>query len=298
MAPYEVKEDPLRTWGVRAGFVVSLLARIKSGTIFAVQPGSGAAKAGLHPGDRIISFDGKPVEKMSIFSLISKAKAALADGALVELGVCAPGSSEVRIAHFKFMPEGPRLWPPVDFGRTGRALPGPPPANRTAEIWPAASGSRAGSATPRAALESAFCDRAHGDIDGLTGLLAFDPAAKRRLDAIFRGLPDAGKAYYGTAERLMAALIDTENLPAAVRILKETSDHPDAALLRVKLRFFDDFYHQSYDENFHLILSSGRWRWSVSARAVQAYADYYARVPFAVAPDGSSAGLPWLYLSF
>jgi hypothetical protein len=297
MAPYEVKEDPLRTWGMHAGFVINLLARIKEGTVFAVRPGSGAAQAGLHPGDRLVSFNGQPIEKMSIFSLVSKAKAALAAGSWVELGVRAPGSTEVRRARFKFSPERPRLWPPLDFGRQGRPPPRLPPAPRTADIWPAVTWSDAGNGSPRAALETMFFDREHGDLEGLTRLLEFEPAAKKKLEALFLALSPSGKSYYGTPERLMAALVETEVLPAGLRILKETGVNPDKALLQANVRFFDDFYQQSYPIEFSLVRLADGWKWEVSAAAVKAYAEYYAHVPFALAPAGSSAGLPWLYFS-
>lgn len=65
----------------------------------------------------------------------------------------------------------------------------------------------AGSESPDAAIESVLWAASHGDVDHLSGLLAFEPDVRARVDALFSQLPAASQQDYGSPERVVATLL-------------------------------------------------------------------------------------------
>lgn len=65
----------------------------------------------------------------------------------------------------------------------------------------------AGSATPRAAIESVLWAASHGDVDHLSQLLGFSDDVHSKADALFSQLPTAAREEYGSPERVAATLL-------------------------------------------------------------------------------------------
>ena len=71
----------------------------------------------------------------------------------------------------------------------------------SAHIW-----KHRGQATPRATVETALWAAAGGDVDTLQRMLAIEPAARAKAEALLERLPAASRAAFPSAEKLIASL--------------------------------------------------------------------------------------------
>lgn len=154
----------------------------------------------------------------------------------------------------------------------GRPLPPAPPEPPPPQ--PPISGPRvaaadwqfAGNASPLATFQSAVWSATRGEVEQLAPLLAFEPAARRGLDATFAALSDETRAHYGSPERLAATLLAAQvpqDLAAFGQVDALQTNQGDVALI---LRLERDHASDGQDSTFLFRHSDSGWRLVVPDR--------------------------------
>jgi hypothetical protein len=296
MAPVEVNSDPFRTMGMHGSIVSGF-----GGThmwINAVNPGSPAAKAGLRADDEIVEFQGRRITLTGvIFSFRKVVNEALNKGESFDCVVRSYHEKDTHVLHLRAMAEPKRQWlplaqSPLSYPDLKNSLPQP-----KGEFISDASWQDRGGSTPQAALESLFRAMGRGDIDRVEGMLNVEGSNRAALLSLYQSLPDDGRAYYGTPERMLAAFVDQEARPRWVKIIKISSPDPDSAEIQVTLKFWSDFDHRGLPATYAFHRTAAGWKWAISRHSIRSYADYYRGTPFEVAPPEAVPAIAWFFHS-
>lgn len=128
----------------------------------------------------------------------------------------------------------------------------------------------AGRATPAAAFETTLWAAAHGDLDALAGILAFDPETARQAAATFDRLPVALQNELGTPER-MIALLTAADVPLGRASILGQYPGPAGTNLTVQLV---DAGGSARTAVFALQPQDDQWRLTVPPAVMQKYSDW------------------------
>lgn len=156
----------------------------------------------------------------------------------------------------------------------GRPLPPAPP--ETPQPQPPLTGPRvaaaewqfAGNASPLATFQSAVWSATRGETEQLVPLLAFDPAARKGLEATFAALSEETRAQYGSPEQLAATLLAAQvphDLAAFGQVDELQTNPGDVALV---LRLEREHTSRSQNSTFLFRRSDAGWRLVVPDRIV------------------------------
>jgi hypothetical protein len=296
MGSVEVKSDPFRTLGLHGELTANLVGSVHL-FVEGVNPGSPSAKNGLQAGDEVIALGGKPVNLATAFSFRSMVKDALAHGASIPAVVRPIHGTATRQVVLGAMVEPRRRWLPlaqmVAIDLPLRDPIPPPHGNAFCE----ATWVDQGEATPQAALESVFARLCRGDGAGIAGALEILGSAQTVGMALFQSLPAAGRTYYGSPEKMLAAFLIQEERPKWVYIRKLTTPKPDLAAFDVDEQFWSNYDHRKLRKTLLFHRTGQGWRWAISTHSIREYADYYRGVPFELAPPAVVPSIVWFFHS-
>ena len=174
---------------------------------------------------------------------------------------------------------------------TIRAAPPTRPAAESVALTPPLAGhvlsyqlwQNAGQATPDAAFESVLWASAAGDIDALVRLLALDPEARTRADALFAQLPESVRREFASPERLIACLTAKDVPLGSATILNQFAAPTET---KVSAQIFDAEGKPKL-ALFSLRAENDRWQLVVPGRVVQRYTDWL-HTPLAPEAAGST----------
>ena len=99
-----------------------------------------------------------------------------------------------------------------------------------------------GRATPEAAFQTELWAEDRQQIDVAATAIAFEPAAREKLEALLAGLPKEAQLEYGTPEKLAALLMTGGGDPTAfagMRVLESISHGVDETTLRTQWQYAD-----------------------------------------------------------
>ena len=296
LAPVEVKTDPFRILGIHGMIVANIIGPTHM-YVSSVNPASPSAKNGLHADDEILEIQGKKVSLATLLSFRRILKEALDRGTAVDCVVRSYHRKDSHRVLLLAMPEPRHRWQPLAQAPGVNSPPQdpmPPPTDGaiSEKTW-----QDRGSATPQAALESLFWALGRGDVDRVASLIEVTGESQRVLQSLFATLPAAGRSYYGNPTRLLAALVDQEPRPHWFRIRKASSPDPNSASLVTALQFWNDYDHWRPAITYLFRHTATGWKWAVSNRSIQHYADYYRGVPFELAPPEAVPGIAWFFRS-
>jgi hypothetical protein len=292
----EVKTDPFRILGIHGMIVANIIGPTHM-YVSSVNPASPSAKNGLHADDEILEIQGKKVSLATLLSFRRILKEALDRGTAVDCVVRSYHRKDSHRVLLLAMPEPRHRWQPLAQAPGVNSPPQdpmPPPTDGaiSEKTW-----QDRGSATPQAALESLFWALGRGDVDRVASLIEVTGESQRVLQSLFATLPAAGRSYYGNPTRLLAALVDQEPRPHWFRIRKASSPDPNSASLVTALQFWNDYDHWRPAITYLFRHTATGWKWAVSNRSIQHYADYYRGVPFELAPPEAVPGIAWFFRS-
>lgn len=142
------------------------------------------------------------------------------------------------------------------------------------KLIPASEWKNAGRATPSAAVETVLWAAAGGDVDTVAGLIALDPSARAKAEALFARLPDAARAEYGSPEKLVALFLAKDAaVVSGMQILGQRDVTPD--LIGVRVRLAND-EGKTKEDLFGFQRASDGLRLVVTDRIVDKYAQQIA----------------------
>lgn len=139
----------------------------------------------------------------------------------------------------------------------------------------------AGRTTPETSLETALWAAANGDIDTLTGLLVFDPEARREATALFTQLPANLRQEFVSPERLVAVLA-AKDVPLGSAALLKQFPTPTETKLSVQVIDAEGKHRMAL---LSVRPDEGGWRFVVPANAVKRYAAWLHAPPTAKAAN-------------
>jgi PDZ domain len=292
----EVKSDPFRVLGIHGAFTVTIPGKTHM-NIGAVNPGSPAAKNGLRADDEIVAIEGKPVGLGTLFSFRKMVMDADGHGLTFDCTIRPYRSQATRLILFQSMREPRHRWLPLAQSTAGYPGARDPMPQASKDSIPDNEWRDKGNATPQVALVSLFCAFSHGDVERVCALLDISANDLEELSALFHSLPDAGRKYYGSPERMLAAFVDQEARPRWIRIRKASSSDSDRTSLQVTLRFWNDLDHSRVESTYSFHRTTAGWKWAISSDSVRRFADYYHGVPFELAPPEGVPEIAWFFRS-
>jgi hypothetical protein len=125
-----------------------------------------------------------------------------------------------------------------------------------------------GQATAEAAFETALWAAAHGDLDALTNVLAFDAAARAEAAALFAKLPPAAQVEMVTPERMVAVLTAMDvPLGRAMIVRQEAGQEETSVTARLT-----DPAGRGTTATFSMKADGDRWQLQVPVTVVRKYA--------------------------
>ncbi len=133
----------------------------------------------------------------------------------------------------------------------------------SANLW-----KNVGEATPDAAFETALWAGVGGDVETLASLLAFDPEARIKAEAIFANLPATMQRELATPQRLIALLVAKDVPLGSARIWTESGTPTDAKISAQLV----DAEGKSKTAHLSLRTEADKWRFIVSGKIVEQYA--------------------------
>lgn len=148
------------------------------------------------------------------------------------------------------------------------------------EEVPAEAWAHRGAANPDSAFETVLWAAAHGDLDTLAGLLAFDDDARSSAQALFDRLPSTLRTEMGTPAKLVALLTAKAVPLTSARILTQVHDDTQAQLT-AQLR---DEKGVARATQLTLRAAGDRWRLMVPATAIDKFADQLRPASVALTP--------------
>lgn len=134
----------------------------------------------------------------------------------------------------------------------------------------------AGRATPAAALQTTLWAAAHGDIEALADILAFDADTRRQATDTFDRLPAVLQNELGTPERMIALLTASDVPLGRASILAQYPGAADTTRLSVQLT---DAGGQATTTMFSLQADADQWRLKVPPSVVKKYATWLGLPP-------------------
>jgi RNA polymerase sigma factor (sigma-70 family) len=154
-------------------------------------------------------------------------------------------------------------------------------------MMPVGAWKNAGTGTPDAALGTMLWAATSGDVDALASVISLEPAAWEKANTLFAGLPEASRAQYGSADKLIA-LLAAEATPTITAIQvtgskKSGDDDMEEVTLRIATV-------QGTDKAFRMRLRDqpGGWRVSIPVGLVELWMRKITDAPTApVAADGN-----------
>jgi len=127
----------------------------------------------------------------------------------------------------------------------------------------------AGSATPRAAIESVLWAASHGDVDHLSQLLGLSDDVHSKADALFSQLPSAAREEYGSPERVVATLL-AGSFPKDATAMTIIDDQHGEQESDIAMRV-DHSSNGPRTGKFSLRKTSGGWQLMVPASVMAGY---------------------------
>jgi hypothetical protein len=160
-------------------------------------------------------------------------------------------------------------------------------ALKPGELLPASAWTFVGRATPKDVLESILWSSMHGDVDRLSALFQFDPAARDKAQAFFAQLPEATRAQYGDAVKVFATML-AGNMPTDIGAMgvvatPSSEDSADSAKVLIRLQRESGLNKDVY---FNFQKDADGWQLVMPRDIVVAYAEQLASgsVPLATTP--------------
>jgi len=155
--------------------------------------------------------------------------------------------------------------------RAAAVTPAPKPAAPPPKppAIPVAASTDAGRATPAAALESVLWSSAHGEVEALATLLAFEPGTQVKIDEALASLPEEERSRYGSSADVFATLVAARMPPdlAQTEVL-ETTPGAGVTAVRLRLRRTDG---NAREATFRFKQDTDGWRLIVPTRVVNDY---------------------------
>lgn len=296
MAPLHVQSDPFRTLGIE-GSVISGFGGTHA-WVYAVNPASPAAKAGLRADDEILELDGKPLTFLRvIFSFRRIVENAVNNGTSFDCTVRSCNEKTAHVLHLRAMAEPKHRWlplpqSPLNYPDLRNPMPAP-----TGKFISDATWKDRGTGTPEAAWESLNSALGRGDVERVASLIEVPGSNRQELQALFDSLPDAGRRYYASPERMLAAFVDQETRPRWAQILKVSPLSAATTEIQTKNTYWNEFDHWRSTMTYAFHRTADGWKWTISQRAIKRYTDYYQGVPFELASPEAVPAIVWSFHS-
>lgn len=133
----------------------------------------------------------------------------------------------------------------------------------------AADWRNAGRATPSSAAETLLWAATGGDVNVLAAALQLEGSARTKAEELYARMPEATRAEYGSADKLMALFIAKDAAEiGAMQVLTENV-RGDDALVRIRLQNAEG---KTKEEGFPMRRAADGWRLIVPDKAVEKYA--------------------------